>query len=1167
MLEFTQRFRQLNFAYKIFGAGFLCLLTTLGLASQLLSQSTLGKKPVHSRAGSAPRVTGTIAVASIAAPLTAKVGNHTAVELPDIPLALKEWASQSYVVVARTESALNGYFEFNAPESGRYAVCWDISGTEKCTEPFSVSDRDVRLRTILAPVSSARIMGSVLTGDRRPCWINDHFFNLNVSTTVTASPVGTSTVSRKARANTNGQFALINLAPGTYDVTATCEKATVSGQATVGQAKALRLNLGNHAPRIREISLHAPDNSRVRLKSPGAAVHAVADAVDPDNHAIEYIWRNNDGSNAKQGPSEKFDLQVPEHGIQSTYLIARNGWGGYAYRRYDLGATPKHVEFSGVILDETTNRPVEGAMVSVGDVTTKSGATGWFDLAVKPKEDSRYVLNIHRQGYALASRLYGDTNLGGTYDLIRTQVSALPASGAISIVDTQSSGPCGNNPEGRNQTTRVLAQPRLHQFDLATPAQDTKADAMGATKADAIDATKMLATQKTAKKCVPRGIKMTINQGALVNADGRPPDGNILASVATLDPTRRGLPGDYRAKAGDRRDVSLQSFGAVYAEFRDAKGNKLNLAPGQTATLHIPVPAGERAAAGKSDLKLWSYDEAQGLWLEEGVGKIEDAADGAYFAVDTKHFSVLNFDMLINPTDPNETCARLHVPPGALTGYTNITLRGYVTYNLNGTLVSQAHDAYSNIDPVNDEYNGIYWLPFGPTTAPNTLRLEVTATDSSANTVIILNDIVNIDQIPFPTANGQNAPTTATTFGGFHYWDDPTHHECGTAIELAPPSTDVPAYAMDATGRPIFLMGPFNVPSNPDGFNPDPAHFNPDTYYGAGGINAEATLGAWWNDHGFDQTGQAAGNPTYTRAGYLNDNDLGFGRDMNCLKENNGAGQNVACYVTNFGLPDQNPNNANLAEAHDPTKAAATVTMTYDASASGGANVQFYVYGGASPGSKLLKYADLDGFGPKPVPQLCTVCHGGRYNSGAQKVLNAHFREFDLPSFKYSNGRSWDYGAGSSPTTAGPNLTDAEFTNFARLNRIVHDGPSNQGQKDLIDAWYPGGFAGAPQPTTPAPTSAALAHWTNTNGYYNAYGKSCRTCHIARENIDLNSQTTIQPTTGIAFQDTGFRVCGLGRVMPNAVVTFKNFWLRDSGGRVAAYEAVTNTPSGTCKNN
>jgi hypothetical protein len=63
MLRLTQKFNQLNFGYKIVGAGFFCLLTILGVASHLLSQSPLRKNPaVHSTASSDPRVTGTIAV-------------------------------------------------------------------------------------------------------------------------------------------------------------------------------------------------------------------------------------------------------------------------------------------------------------------------------------------------------------------------------------------------------------------------------------------------------------------------------------------------------------------------------------------------------------------------------------------------------------------------------------------------------------------------------------------------------------------------------------------------------------------------------------------------------------------------------------------------------------------------------------------------------------------------------------------------------------------------------------------------------------------------------------------------------------------------------------------------------------------------------------------------
>jgi hypothetical protein len=154
------------------------------------------------------------------------------------------------------------------------------------------------------------------------------------------------------------------------------------------------------------------------------------------------------------------------------------------------------------------------------------------------------------------------------------------------------------------------------------------------------------------------------------------------------------------------------------------------------------IPVGERAAAGKTDLSSGAMTKGKGYGLKRVLGELKM---------------------------PQMVPTMSWIPS---TGYSNIKLRGYVTFNQGGTLVSQAHDAYSNINPVTDEYNGIYWLPFGATTAPNTLRLEVTATDASLNTVIILNDIVNIDRIPNPPR--QAAPTTATTFGGFHYWDDPT---------------------------------------------------------------------------------------------------------------------------------------------------------------------------------------------------------------------------------------------------------------------------------------------------------------------------------------------------------------------------------------------------------
>src|SRR5262249_54057723 len=148
------------------------------------------------------------------------------------------------------------------------------------------------------------------------------------------------------------------------------------------------------------------------------------------------------------------------------------------------------------------------------------------------------------------------------------------------------------------------------------------------------------------------------------------------------------------------------------------------------------------------------------------------------------------------------------------------------------------------------------------------------------------------------------------------------------------------------------------------------------------------------------------------------------------------TGSDLACYVTNYGLPDQNLQNADFAAAHaiNSPHRAATVAMEYKASEPAANRVRFYVYGGGDPTTAgKLKFADLDGLGPKPVPYLCVVCHGGNYNNGTKNVDNARFREFDLPSFKYAGGQSWDYGQ------APPSNVQSQLTAFMNLNKFVHD--------------------------------------------------------------------------------------------------------------------------------
>src|SRR3954454_3703046 len=157
--------------------------------------------------------------------------------------------------------------------------------------------------------------------------------------------------------------------------------------------------------------------------------------------------------------------------------------------------------------------------------------------------------------------------------------------------------------------------------------------------------------------------------------------------------------------------------------------------------------------------------------------------------------------------------------------------------------------------------------------------------------------------------------------------------------------------------------------------------------------------------------------------------------------------------------------------------------MEYKASESSDRRVRFFVYGGGDPATAgKRKFADLDGLGPKSVPHLCIVCHGGRYDAPSNNVAEARFREFDLQSFKYPGGRSWDY----APSPLNGNLSTDELTAFATLNKLVRDiQPGSSAIKELIDNWYQGNFGpGAIPSQNVVPTG-----WNLDSGVYkNVFG-------------------------------------------------------------------------------
>lgn len=1046
-----------------------------------LSVSTHGQPEAVRAAGGPVDVVGTLTLMVGVTDSSPNLPSNKRIELPDVDVYLRNAVTQQSSGKKKTQ--LNGRFYVTAPVPGTYVVCWDAPGIGTgCGNRFVVRRATVYLQTVAVRARGGVVYGRVLTADQRPCWVSDPFFALDVSTSVTLFGGSQNLVQPAIRANSEGEYAFAGVPAGGYLVRAACEKSRGEAKASVGAAPALaNVTFQNHAPKVAGIAAFTAGQGITRAAA-GATIDINAAVRDTDNDPVEYLWRAPDAAApmAATNVGQRAWSLASTPGLQTMYLIARDGKGGYAYKRFDMAVGGAAVGFSGRVIDEVSLNPVAKADVSVNGATTTTNAQGWFNVTTAPvPAPERYVLNISHPGYALLSRVHDKAAAGDTYSLIRVQATSHDPAAVIDVTDEKSSGPCGGKPATilRGHGRR----PRTQPSDM--------------------------------KPCRRVGARLILPAGALVDANQNPAAGPVSVQFATLNPSRRSLPGDYRAVTAANTPAEMLSYGALYAQLRDSGGRPVNLKAGSTAEIQVPVPV-EQQASAKPTIALWSYDEARGLWVEEGAAKLQATPQGPMYVGQTKHFSSLNMDVAGN--DPAQsTCVRFELG-ASLSGWTNLVVRAYVSYG--GTAVQVKETALNG-----DQYHAIYRIPYAPPAPPpNTLRLELRGTYGGQERVL-LNNVINTDA-PRPKMTGTNL------------WPDYPYTECGDVVLLEAEPVNLPYYGdIDATGRPAFLTGPYGqfLPANGEQVATD--YYN--TIDPGGATNP--TLSAWWTNHGFGADGSGG-----TRAAYLNHNDLGFGRDMNCKT----TGSDLACYVTNYGAPDQNLDNANDAENQNAGKRGATVAMEFTSAEPADRRVRFFVYGGGDPATAgKLKFADLDGLGPKSVPHLCLVCHGGTYDGAANNALQARFREFDLESFKYSGGRSWDY----PPAAASNNLSNAELTAFATLNQMVRDvQPNSSAIKEVINNWYPGGFGAGTKPSN----TAVPAGWsTNAAVYRNVFAKSCRTCHVARDGGVANSFITFNSSS--AFATTDYAVCGFPKFMPNAYITYKNFW--NDAQRVIDYQNFT----------
>jgi len=145
-----------------------------------------------------------------------------------------------------------------------------------------------------------------------------------------------------------------------------------------------------------------------------------------------------------------------------------------------------------------------------------------------------------------------------------------------------------------------------------------------------------------------RGAAVILPPGGIVDENGRVIDGQADISITPLDPSvpseMEHLPGSMLGVSGDNELTQLESFGMLNVEMtRD--GDELQLGPGHSATIEIPIPSGELPDGVELpvEIPLWHLDEDTNQWREEGTARL-DLERGVYVG-QVQHFSTWNADI------------------------------------------------------------------------------------------------------------------------------------------------------------------------------------------------------------------------------------------------------------------------------------------------------------------------------------------------------------------------------------------------------------------------------------------------------------------------------------------------------------------------------------------
>ena len=131
--------------------------------------------------------------------------------------------------------------------------------------------------------------------------------------------------------------------------------------------------------------------------------------------------------------------------------------------------------------------------------------------------------------------------------------------------------------------------------------------------------------------------------GAFKDEDGNAYSGNVDVYLYHLDPAHANvfdvMPGNLQAINSNNDEQLLETYGMLNVELKGDSGQKLNIADGHVAEIHMPLDPAQSGVA-PSTIPLWHFDEVNGYWVEDGEA---DLIGGVYIG-EVSHFSWWNCD-------------------------------------------------------------------------------------------------------------------------------------------------------------------------------------------------------------------------------------------------------------------------------------------------------------------------------------------------------------------------------------------------------------------------------------------------------------------------------------------------------------------------------------------